>query len=184
VSDAPRALVPPEMVQWPFIGVVALLVLLLLLTPALLAPASGPGTQAVLIVDRPSGNNTTRFYVESIQILRYASISIGFAHGLGWPPPATAAGLAFGQWTNVTDAVTASASDANLPDAVNVTVVYVDSAGATVTYVGVYAFGMVNGALDIVALTPELAGDAPASLAPGSAPQQLPLYLVPAGGSS
>ena len=126
----------------------------------------------------------THFYVEGIQILRYTSVSIGFAHNFSWPPPGPVRAMSFGGWINVTDAVTVSASDAVLPDAVNVTVVYVDSAGVSVTYAGVYAFGMSGSSLAILALTPQLGGEAPPLLAPGSGPQQLPLYLVPPGGSS
>lgn len=183
--SAPRtSRVPPDMVQWPFIGVVALLILLLLLTPALRAPAAGAGTTAFLIVDRPTGSNVTHFYVEGIQVLRYASISIGLAHGFPWPPQGPVQAMSFGGWINVSNAVTSSAQDAVLPDAVNVTVIYVDSEGVSVTYVGVYAFGMSGNSIAILPLTPQLVGDAPSSLAPGSGPQQLPLYLLPGGGSS
>ncbi len=72
-------------------AIVALLVLLILLTPNLL-PTSTPSagslaTQAELIVDRADTSNITHFYVQGIGDVRYVTITAQIATNVSWPAP-------------------------------------------------------------------------------------------------
>ncbi|MGD0249615.1 MAG: hypothetical protein ABSB97_01810 [Thermoplasmata archaeon] len=129
----------------PFVGATVLLVVLILLTPTLLSISStGPGvlTQAELIVDRISGNNSSHFYVRGYgSTVRYAGIWIGVATDFAWsgsgsPPWAN---LTWTTWWNDSDVVTLGFTSLANPVAVNVTAYYTSS-GGTAIYVGILAF--------------------------------------------
>jgi hypothetical protein len=128
--------------QWPFVGIVVLLVALILLTPNLFSTGSaGLQTRAQLIVERASPDGNTSFYVQSIGTSTlYQSIKVGFASIPGWPYNGTEAQLSNWTWTNGTEVLTLAASSPLNPVAVNVTVLYIVSSSLTTEYVGVYAF--------------------------------------------
>lgn len=154
---AVRALFP-----WPFIGVVVLLVVLIFLTPNLLSGASPVAgsleTQAELTVDRPPTGNLTHFYVQGLGSVRYLEIRASIASNLAWPAPSSLANVT---WRNVTDQTevlaVAFATSAD-PVGVNVTATYVDAAGVTVVYYGLYEFDLAGGTLQTATLLPGLAG--------------------------
>ncbi len=146
----------------PLVAIVALLVVLILLTPNLL-PTSTPSagslaTQAELIVDRVSTSNITHFYVQGIGDVRYQMITAQLATNVSWPPPASYGNLTWGNvsnWTGVLEASFASTAD---PVAVNVTATYVDPTGASVEYYGLFAFQVTGGYLSLVPIGPGLGG--------------------------
>jgi hypothetical protein len=174
-------------VQWPLIGVVALLVLLLLLTPSLLSPGSpvagSPETQAVLVVfyGAAGAQNMTEILVQGVEPSVYEHISIGIARALPWPPANSGRNLNFSRWMNTSNELSDQVLASPLPLAVNVTAVFADRSGGVANYVGLYAFTVTGSSLVILTLTPSLAGDAPSSLPLSELPFSLPLALVPAG---
>jgi hypothetical protein len=129
--------------QWPFVGIVVLLVALIILTPNLFSAGSaGLQTRAQLIVERASPHDNTSFYVESIGTSTlYQSIAVGFAAMPNWPYKGTAVDLGNWTWQKGNETLALVASSALNPVAVNVTVTYLaSSSGVTTEYVGVYAF--------------------------------------------
>ena len=133
-------------VQWPFVGVAILLVILILLTPNLLqsgnsAAAGSLQARAELIVDHPAARNTTYFYLESFgATARYQTVDIGLASGFSWPFTKSPSSLTRWTWWNATDVLVATVSNRSSSVAVNITVQYTDSANVTAYYVGLYAF--------------------------------------------
>jgi hypothetical protein len=191
VSGRPRHGNEPELrvgpFQWPLVGVTALLLLLLLLTPSLLAPGSpvagSPETQAVLVVYHESGAlDLLQVILQGASPTQYTNLSIAISHPIAWPPTNGRSGLTYGRWVNATDEVFVTAVDAQLPVAVNVSAVYSDPTGAKAYYNGLYAFNIIGSNLLILTLSSSLAGEAPSSLPLSELPQPLPLALVPAGG--
>lgn len=174
--------------QWPLLGVVALLVLLLLLTPSLLYPgaplAGSPATQAVLVVYREATPAPMlQLIVQGASPSEYTNLSIGISRPFAWPPTHDGHDLQFFRWANASEAVFVTALDAPLPVAVNVSASYSDSNGNTAYYTGLYAFNVTGDALVILALSPSLAGQAPTSLPLAELPQPLPLSVVLIGGT-
>ncbi len=132
---------------WPFVGVALLLVLLIVVTPVLTTsgqPAAGTiFSQAELVVDGLSGNNTTHFYVHGLgTTTRYASIALGFAFGFAWSSAGfPSAPLNWTHWENGSEVLSVSAGVDRMPVAVNVTALY-EEGGAFALYAGTLAFNI------------------------------------------
>jgi hypothetical protein len=142
----------------PFVAIVVLLLVLIGLTPNLLstgAPTAGSlPTEAELIIDRAPSDNVTHLYVHGIGEVRYTSIVIALDTVLSWPPSGPMSNLSFGAPTMWKDTLVATLSTAHDPFAVNVTAVFVDSAGATVDFVGVLAFDVASGTVSQISYVP------------------------------
>jgi hypothetical protein len=166
-----------QQLQWPFVGVAALLVILILLTPNLFSSGGGSlQTRAELIVDRPSLGGNTSFYVESIgTATRYQSIAVGLAALPAWPYHGNISQMQTWNWTNATDALVLIDQNATNPVALNVTVKYTDSSGATTVYIGVYGFNLNATTLTLQAMNLLPGASAP----PPSTPlADLPIFLL------
>lgn len=131
---------------WPFVGAAVLLVILILLTPILISttshPAPGVLTEAILVVDRVPGENTTQFYVVAYgEAIRYAGIWVGVAENFSWAGAGSPdwAGLQWTEYHNASDVVALPFNSSGNPVAVNVTAYYVSSSGNAV-YGGELAF--------------------------------------------
>ena len=159
-----------DLFPWPFVGLVVLLVVLVLITPSLLSTGGGAGAgsleaQAELVVDQPGTGAPLHFYVHGLGMVRYATISIGWTTNLSWPPPASVAQL---NWTNRTtengtlDVILTVPVN---PVALNVSAVYVDSAGQTAWYTGLYAFRLSSDTLFTVDLAPGASAVSPTAVA-------------------
>ncbi len=176
----------PSSAQWPFIGVAALLVLLIFLTPALLTtgsspPAGSPLTAAELIVDHAANANNTTYYVTSLSTsARYQSVTLGFEGISAWPFAGPVSSLRAWHWKNATNVLVVSVTNDSNPVAVNVTVKYVDSSGASAMYAGIFAFFLnrTTGELDASSLLRGLSP--PPAVTPLS---RLPIYLLLKGPS-
>jgi hypothetical protein len=172
----------------PLVAIVALLVLLILLTPNLL-PTSSPSagslaTQAELIVDRSDTSNVTHFYVQGLGEVRYEMITAQLSENLTWPPPGSYTNLTWENGTNWTGVLEASFESTADPVAVNVTATYVDATGATVEYYGVFAFEVANGALSLVPIAVGLSGYANLAATPlASLPLSILLTATSPGGA-
>ena len=133
----------------PFVAIVVLLLVLIFLTPNLLstgAPSAGSlPTEAELVVDRAVPDNLTHLYVHGIGDVRYASISVAVGNLSTWPPPAAVTNLTFGPSLTWRNSLVATTVTASMLFDVNVTAVYVDTAGASVAFVGEFAFGVSGG---------------------------------------
>jgi hypothetical protein len=163
--------------QWPFVGVVVLLLVLIILTPDLFSSdTSGLQTRAQLIVERVAQENNTSYYVESIGTSTvYASISVGLARLPSWPYTGTTSGLSNWTWTNGTETLVLVATNAMNPVAVNVTVKYLAASGLTTEYVGAYGFDINATTMTLLAVNLLPGGTAPAASTPLS---ELPIYLL------
>lgn len=163
--------------QWPFVGVVVLLIVLILLTPNLFAAsAGGLQTQAQLVVDRPTAGGSTSFYVESIGTsTRYQSVSVGLSALPSWPYRGTASDLTRWNWINGSDTLVLVVRNATNPVAVNVTVKYTDPSGVTAVYTGVYGFFVNATTQDLEAMTLLPGGGAPPATTPV---RDLPIFLL------
>ena len=130
---------------WPLVGVAALLVMLVLLTPVLLSGGrSGLYTQAELVVDRTPGGNTTNFYVHAVgAAVRFQQITIAIAYGFVWSGGFPSGTLFWSGWENFTNVLAAQLFTAYNPVAVYVVATY--SSGGTVTvYAGIVAFAVTS----------------------------------------
>jgi hypothetical protein len=177
---------------WPLVGVVAILAVLILITPVLISlggpPAAGSVfTQAELIVDRVAGNDTTHFYVRAIgATARYAQIVVTWASGFNWSGTGAPA---WGQlnWTSATNVTNFLAvvigSTAN-PIALNVSALYTSNGIAL--YVGVFAFYVTNATGSppdsLLALSPTPNVAVGASTPVANLPLVIPLADVGSGG--
>jgi hypothetical protein len=183
VTDEPS---PSGPFQWPFIGIVVLLVLLILATPGLLStPAGSPATQAVLVVDWVATGNHShgyRFTVEGVALTRYDRISLGIAVRMPWPVPRDGADLRWSSWVNESGVVAVATNATGNPVAVNVTAEIVDASGTMALYVGVYAFNSTGSVLDLQSLLPTL-DPGTSTLPVGSLPESLPLLEQTVGGT-
>jgi hypothetical protein len=174
-----QELAPSGPVQWPFLGVVVLLILLIFATPGLLAVgqpnAGSPATQAVLVLYRGPGANYTEFHVQGVSFLAYHRISVGIASQFsGWPVVAHGSHLNFTRWVNVSDSLSVQADSGANPVAINVSAVFVDSSGGSVQYFGLYAFNLTGSTYVIQPLLTGLDSGSP-SLRLSDLPQGLPL---------
>jgi hypothetical protein len=178
--------------QWPLMGVAALLSMLILLTPGLLPSSATPAagsleSTAVLVVDRVTGGpvgNETRFYLEGLAPVRYWHLHIRLDFRVKWPAPASARDLAWQTWTNATDSLVVNATTGANPIGVNVSALYVDAAGARVLYSGIYVFFASPSSVAVATLTPALVGAAPTTIPLPSPPQPLPLAVAPVPSTS
>lgn len=164
--------------QWPFVGLAVLLVLLVLATPGLLGlgkPTAGSlGSEPVLDLYRSTAGNATHFYVHGVTSVAYAQVDVGLARLPSWPGPLGGVGLAWSNWTNQTDTLSVSVVSAVNPVAVNVSVEFVDPSGMRALYVGVYVFNVSAGTVYLASLLPAL-NPGLSSLAVTDLPQSLPL---------
>ncbi|HEV2519689.1 MAG TPA: hypothetical protein VGX00_03600 [Thermoplasmata archaeon] len=139
-----------ELLPLPLVAVVALLLVLIILTPNLLSlgrPAAGSlETEAELLVDRSPGENVTHLYVKGIGTVRYASITLALAHPPPGNPPAAPV-FAFANRTVWNDSITATWTTSWNPVAVNVTALYVDPNGRAAYFVGVFEFNTTGSSL-------------------------------------
>jgi hypothetical protein len=159
--------------RWPFIGVAALLVILIILTPNLFSSGgAGLQTRAQLIVERAAPGGNTSFYVESIGTSTlYQSIAVGLAPLPTWPYKGVASNVGDWRWTNASESLVLVVNNATNPVAVNVTVKYTDSSGVSTEYVGVYGFY-----LNATTLTLQAVNLLPGA---GSPPASTPLADLP-----
>jgi hypothetical protein len=142
----------------PFVAIVVLLLVLIGLTPNLLstgAPSAGSlPTEAELVIDRAPSDNFTHLYVHGIGEVRYTSIAISLDTDLTWPPTGPMSNLSFAAPTTWKNSLVATLSTAHDPFAVNITAVFVDSAGTTVDFVGVIAFDVSSGTVSQISYVP------------------------------
>ncbi|MCI4318529.1 MAG: hypothetical protein L3J87_04240 [Thermoplasmata archaeon] len=159
---------------WPFVGVAVLLLLLILVTPNLLSsgqPTAGSlSATAEFVVDRVPGSSLTHVYLYGLSTVRYQLLELHISDNVSWPPPAAVRAI---HWTNSTNAshalVLAYATAAN-PVAFNVTALYVDSAGATVTYAGTFEIYYLPPTLYVNDLTAGRQGTTTETISSTSAP--------------
>ncbi len=129
----------------PLVGVVVLLVVMIILTPVLLAngkPAPGLLTQAELVVDRTSTNSTFHFYVWALgETIRYDQIHVGVATAFNWTGTSAIAwsGLRFDTWYNQSDVLSSIVASSDDPVALNISAHYTSPSGST-WYFGLVAF--------------------------------------------
>lgn len=175
-TDSGSRAASSRQLQWPFIGVVVLLIVLILLTPDLFTAGGGSlSTTAQLIVDHSLTSGNTSFYVESLGTsTRYQSISFGLARLGSWPFKGTASDVTRWNWTNASNMLVLIVTNQTNPVAVNVTVKYVDPSGVLTEYVGVYGFDL-NATSQMLGAVGMLAG---AGSPPASTPwADLPIFL-------
>jgi hypothetical protein len=112
--------------NWPLAGLSALLVLLIVLTPDLVAPntpsAGCFGSAPKLDVDQPPGASVLKLYVEGVETIRFQNISIAIANST-WPPPPSAVGLNWSRWDNASESLFGNHTTSVDPVAVNVTAI-------------------------------------------------------------
>jgi hypothetical protein len=170
----------------PFVAIVVLLLVLIFLTPNLISSASPSAgslpTEAELVIDRASSDNVTHLYVHGLGEVRYDSIALSVDPTVLWPPPAAPSNLSFGPMTVWRNTLVATVDVAADPFAVNVSAVYVDASGATVDFVGTFAFEVSGGSLLEVAYVPAIGG---VTTTPVSGlPLSVLLQTVTGGGST
>jgi hypothetical protein len=162
----------------PLVGIAALLVALILLTPNLInngtPPAGSILTQAELIVDRaPGATNVTNFYVRGLSLVHYASVNLSFANNYNFTHNSPAvSGLKWGNFSNSSYVLTVTAASTANPIVINVTATYTES--GVVVYGGVLAFYIVAGTLYSRQLVGYGASAPPAS----TKVTALPLYII------
>ena len=139
---------------WPFVGATALLLVLIVLTPALISlgqPAPGILTQAAFGVDRAPDSSVLNFYVRPLgATVRYTGIWAGVdenasdiqstsggnwtgSGGLNWTR------LQFTRFLNSTDVLLLGFNSSANPVAINVTACYTSGSGDEL-YRGEFAF--------------------------------------------
>ena len=158
-----------EVLPVPFVGAVALLLALIVLTPNLLS-ATGPAagsleSSALLLVDRIPGGNWTHLYVHGFGPVRYTTIAIEIAPGVHWPPPGSPSAFRYGPPSFQNDSLEVSASTFSNPFAVNVTAIYIDPSGVGIAYIGTFAFEASGDALLAVSYTTGASVDASTPIA-------------------
>jgi hypothetical protein len=177
VSATPAGGDQARQLRWPFIGVAALLVVLIILTPNLFSSGSaGLQTRAQLIVERASPGGNTSFYVESIGTSTlYQSISVGLARLPSWPYDGVVTSVGDWKWTNGSETLVLVVNNNTNPVAVNVTVKYTATSGISTEYVGVYGFYLNRTTLTLQAMNLLPGASAPPSSTPLT---DLPIYLL------
>jgi hypothetical protein len=129
----------------PLVGIALLLVIMIILTPVLLAngkPAPGLLTQAELVVDRTSTNATFHFYVWALgETIRYDQIRVGLATAFNWTGSSAIAWnqLNWTRWYNSSDVLSVIVNSTDDPVALNISAHYTSPSGST-WYAGVVAF--------------------------------------------
>ncbi|MCI4322595.1 MAG: hypothetical protein L3K03_00985 [Thermoplasmata archaeon] len=166
--------------NWPLAGLSALLVLLIVLTPDLVAPntptAGCFGSAPKLDVDQPLGMNVLKLYVDGVETIRFLNLSIAIANAT-WPPPPSAAGLNWSRWANASESLFDNLTTSIDPVAVNVTATYVDPQNGRAVYGGQYVLAVSGTTLLVATLTPALSGTAPSAVPLDTLPVELPLTL-------
>ncbi|MCI4357902.1 MAG: hypothetical protein L3J95_02010 [Thermoplasmata archaeon] len=136
-----------ELLPLPFVAVVVLLLVLIALTPNFLSlgrPTAGSlETEAELIIDRSPDQNFTHFYVEGIGTVRYAAITLSFAHPPPGGPPSSPT-FSFSNRSVWNQSIVAEETTAWNPVAVNVSALYIDPSGASAFFVGVFEFNLTS----------------------------------------
>ncbi len=167
----------------PLVGAATILFVLILLTPILITsgvPAAGTiFTQAELVVDHPTGNSTTNFYLHAIGNVRYAYLSIGFAQNYNWDNPPPIQALVWGNWTNGTNLVAISAESLDDPIAVNVSAYYATAKEGNAWYVAILGFEVVDNTMFLRSYTSGV--DVPRSVSLSGAALPLPILLADVG---
>ncbi len=137
-----------EYAPTPLVGAVALLLILVILTPALISSGQTPGitTQALLVVDRYPGTNLTWFYVHAAgSSIRYANVWVAVATNVVWDgtgiPNWTA--LAWTTFANESNVVDLQLSALANPVGLNVTAYYRSTSGSAI-YTGLVVFWAAN----------------------------------------
>jgi hypothetical protein len=176
-SDRSRRL--RELFPTPLVGIVALLVALILLTPNLLTNGSPPAgsilAQAELIVDRaPQNKVPLNFYVRGLSLVRYAMINVSLATNYNWSASTPVADLQWTNWTNESFTLILAVSTFANPVVLNLTVTYTSS-GYEV-FAGLIAFWVSGSSLLARSLSSEVA--APGSTALSALPLTLLLGIV------
>jgi hypothetical protein len=178
-SDRFRRLFP-----LPYVAIVVLLIVLILVTPNLVSSeAGGLCSDAQLQIDwsQTPHTNLTHFYVRGFCTVRYASIVLGLGTNAsasgGFSPPSSSASFNFTNVSTWNFTIVAIASTPLDPVALNISAVYVDTNGNSVTFVGMYAVEVSNGVLYYESYIPSPGGirSAPVS----SLPLTLPLTVGP-----
>ena len=167
-----------RMSQWPFIGIVVLLIALIILTPNLFSSGTASlETRAQLIVERATPAGNTSFYVESIGASTlYESIVVGFAPLPAWPYSGTGKDVGNWTWVNASETLALISTSALNPVVVNVTVVYaVPSTGVLTEYVGMYGFYLNATSLNLEASNLLPGAAAPPAVTPLA---HLPIFLT------
>jgi len=129
----------------PLVGIVVLLVVMIILTPVLLAsgkPAPGLLTQAEVVVDRTSTNSTFHFYVWALgETIRYDQIRVGVASSFNWTgtSPIAWGQLQFHTWYNDSNVLSIIVASSANPVALNISAHYTSPSGST-WYFGLVAF--------------------------------------------
>ena len=171
---------------WPFVGATALLLVLIVLTPALISlgePAPGILTQAELGVDRAPDSNVLNFYVRPLgATVRYAGIWTGVdenASNINWTGSGSLnwTGLEFTRLLNRTDVLLLGLNSTANPVAINVTACYTSGSGDEL-YHGEFAFyagSTLSGGDQLFAATDTPGTTVPSSLAIGDLPYWIPL---------
>jgi hypothetical protein len=147
-----------ELFPWPFVGAVVLLLVLILLTPNLVSTASPSAgslqTQAELIIDQPNGANaSTHVYLRGLGLVRYQSLEISLATNVTWPVH-SASNLSWVRNITANQSLDLSSFTKADPFGISVKAVYVDQAGATAAYGGVFVFRLQGGTLFTQPLDP------------------------------
>ncbi len=130
---------------WPFVGIAAVLVVLILLTPVLISngpPGPSVLTQASLTVDRVAGVSVTHFYVRALgSTVRYDGIWVGATTNFSWDGQSAInwSAVHFSTFWNASDVVVLSFASGSNPIALNITAYYTSPSGSAF-YVGRLAF--------------------------------------------
>ncbi len=130
---------------WPFVGIAAVLVVLILLTPVLISngpPGPSVLTQAALTVDRVAGVSVTHFYVRALgSTVRYDAIWVGATTNFAWDGQSAInwSAVHFLTFWNASDVVVLSFASSSNPIALNITAYYTSPSGSAF-YVGRLAF--------------------------------------------
>jgi hypothetical protein len=182
---------PSGPLQWPFVGLAVVLVLFIAATPWLLGlgtnAASSPGTQAIVTVDRTGGlgspgPNATHIYIWGVSTnTQYAWINASVSTRPVYLPLAPGVPIPW-QSTNVSDTLVLGLKSTVNPLLLNVSAEYVDSAGTTVLYYGVYWLNVTTNAITVQSLTPNLTVGG--ATLPIGTPSSLPLLSRPLPGGS
>ncbi len=167
--------------QWPFVGLAVLLILLIVTTPSLLGvgthSAGAPNTSPELVVYRSAHGAGTSFALTGVEITGYKSLRISTGPLPRWPYTGPIRDLMWSNWSNATDSISTTISANATWIAVNATAVFEDLSGGIAVYQGVYAFNVTATTIYLTALTPTLSPGTP-SLAVVDLPEPLPLLEV------
>ncbi|HEV2428397.1 MAG TPA: hypothetical protein VGV64_00920, partial [Thermoplasmata archaeon] len=172
-----------ELFPLPLVAIVALLLVLIVLTPNLAStgqPTAGSlETEAELVFDHPPTANVTHFYIHGIGTVRYSMISYAIAPDAPWPAPPTPS-FHFGPASVLNATLEAAGASAANPIAINVSATYVDASGSSARFWGIFEFNLTAAGLYAISYLPTPGG---VSFTPLDAlPLTFLLEIVPASG--